>query len=815
MQTNDNEYFRSAVTDEWNTPRPLTGQEQAEEQKQQTFRTKRHKTAQRAFSLAAPVAVVAVAATLVTVVAGPVCPVCGKEQCNYFYNSNQMPAQILYEGDVPAAQPETSDGADRLTYLDYAFGGVESQDQCRFLEMDGQTAGISDKPLLYFLYENGVDYSSHSGTSFEDTESGARLVFYSYSQDSVVVAYVELVYLPQGGSPEETETYGEMYLEKLFEQGQDYTYAVTACEQPNLWLRAYSAVPEVSAQQVLEAVGKPLVQPLPGGKVEVGSSLYMTLPASHYLRFCNMRWYGHIYGYFYGEDGHATTQRPVYTYSQGEDITEYYFAGSKNYGLDFYIEFAERDWNAVADAWNELYRQAPATGHEPYAVMVPLQSMTVNGVTYDVYLDFLKYTEGGVYDGGKVRFVPRQQPTCRITTYIFSQKTTDPLSLSGKSLEKVASRDSDYMDVLSLFYPAGTEPNPLPTPESSPTPTLTPEPTPTPRPTPTPTGEETDDSIALSTEFPYALPDMHLANVGSYTREQVAEANRVSSLVSPGAAQTVVAVRKAFETQTDTSSGNAVVTLAEEPYTNTELYAWLDGDGTLNWYRDTNGLGVDAYAVIRPDGISYRYEWTAEGPVSYTVYPDRDTAFDLYDQNPLLAHCELENGLFGYSAPSMERDHTKYTVGAAYEAPVSLKDDNAFMAFGDTVFYDLSSFSRMYTFYVDDNMRLLSALYTYGLGVSVVTPDYTVFGVIEDTPDITPVLEAFARLETADCTLNVNGEDITLPLYTGIDNHIAVYADDAAITASTPVSQPEGRSASIPDNGAFTLDGPVDITVRY
>lgn len=123
MQTNDNEYFRSAVTDEWNTPRPLTGQEQAEEQKQQTFRTKRHKTAQRAFSLAAPVAVVTVAATLVTTVAGPVCPVCGKEQCNYFYSYHEIPAQILYEGDVPTVQPETSDGADRLTYLDYAFGG--------------------------------------------------------------------------------------------------------------------------------------------------------------------------------------------------------------------------------------------------------------------------------------------------------------------------------------------------------------------------------------------------------------------------------------------------------------------------------------------------------------------------------------------------------------------------------------------------------------------------------------------------------------------------------------------------------------------
>ena len=479
MQTNDNEYFRSAVTDEWNTPRPLTGQEQAEEQKQQTFRTKRHKTAQRAFSLAAPVAVVTVAATLVTTVAGPVCPVCGKEQCNYFYNSNQMPAQILYEGDVPAAQPETSDGADRLTYLDYAFGGVESQDQCIFLEMDGQTAGFSNDPVSRLLYSNGVESSVLSGSDHEDEESGVRMVYYSNQQDGVPVVYVELVYLPQGDSPEETETYGENYLEKLFELGQSYTYAVTACEQPNLWMRAYSTAPEVSAQQVLEAVGKPLVQPLPGSKVEVGSSLYMTLPESQYLWSSSIKSSAYIYEYFHGEDGQSIGELPAYVYSCGPRITSYVFETNDS-TADFRIEFAERDWNAVADAWNELYRQAPATGHEPCAVMVPLQSMTVNGVTYDVYLDFLRYTEGGVYDGGTVRFVPRQQPTCRITTYIVNQKTTDPLSLSGKSLEEVASRDSDYMDVLSLFYPAGTEPNPLPTPEPSPTPT--PEPTPTPTP---------------------------------------------------------------------------------------------------------------------------------------------------------------------------------------------------------------------------------------------------------------------------------------------------------------------------------------------
>lgn len=485
MQTNDNEYFRSAVTDEWNTPRPLTGQEQAEEQKQQNFRTKRHKTAQRAFSLAAPVAVVAVAATLVTTVAGPVCPVCGKEQCNYFYNSNQMPAQILYEGDVPAAQPETSGGADRLTYLDYAFGGVESQDQCRFLEMDGQTAGISGDPISRFLYSEGLDYYSSSSNSLVDEESGTRLVFQAFLKGNVPAVYAELVYLPQGGSPGETETYGEMYLENLFEQGQDYTYAVIACEQPDLWLRAYSTFPEVPAEQILEVLGDPVVLPLPGSKVEVGSSLYMTLPTSQYLWASEIEKTIYTYGYFYGEDGHSTSKMPVYVYSQGPRITSYVFETNDS-TADFRIEFAARDWNVVADAWNELYRQAPATGHEHWGMTVPLQSMTVNGVTYDVYLDFLKHTEDGVYDGGTVRFVPRQQPTCRISTYIVNKKTTDPLSLSGKSLEEVASRDSDYMDVLSLFYPAGTEPNPLPTPEPSPTPTPTPEPTPTPRPTPTP-----------------------------------------------------------------------------------------------------------------------------------------------------------------------------------------------------------------------------------------------------------------------------------------------------------------------------------------
>ena len=78
METKDNEYFRSAVTDEWNTLRPLTEQEQTEGKKQKSVRARQHKTARRAFSLAAPVAVVAVTVTLVTTLSSLSCPVCGK-----------------------------------------------------------------------------------------------------------------------------------------------------------------------------------------------------------------------------------------------------------------------------------------------------------------------------------------------------------------------------------------------------------------------------------------------------------------------------------------------------------------------------------------------------------------------------------------------------------------------------------------------------------------------------------------------------------------------------------------------------------------
>lgn len=813
MQTNDNEYFRSAVTDEWNTPRPLTEQEQADAQKQQAFRTKRHRTAQRAFSLAAPVAVVAVAATLVTTAAYTLtpCPVCGKTQCNYYANGHR--AQGLLETDLTRVETKRLTEENQFAYENLSFSGERGNlALSSYLTMEnGSSVGISYEEVNQFLYDQGkpvrVSASDNSTTGTQLQYVGFHLI--NNDEEDI---YYHVLYLADGSTPAEHSIWDYGNVDESLKD-LPYTYAEQKLGDDPLWVIVYSFSDQITAQEILPEI-EPVILPVPTGPVQVGFDLILTWDDS--VRLGETRGVNDVfYGYSFDK---ADNERESYALRQTPSSS--YYLMKTDRGKSFRVRFAPYDWDQVQAAWTKLYEKAPATGHMGLSASEPLQPVEVNGVTYHAYILLNRSTEGGEMESDNLLFVPQNDPTSMIECPIHDVTTNDPASLAGSTVEEIVGENTDWQSVLSLFYPAGSEPDPLPAP------TPTPKPTPEPAPTATPAGEEPDSGIARSTEFTYSLPDMHLAEVGSYawissrswsdyTIEELGDANRVSSLVSPGSGRTVVAVRKAFDTRTDLSSGNAVVTTAEEPYSHTELYAWMDSDGTLNWYRNTNGLGVDAYAVIRPEGVCCRYEWTAEGPLSYTVYPDRDTAFALYDRNPLLAHSKLDSGSHDYDPADTVHDYAKYTVGASYATPMQLLDDSAFAAFGDTAQYDLTSGGRVYTLYVDSNMHLLSALDTYALGVGVVTPDYTVFGVVEDTPDLTSVLEAFARLETVDCTLNVNGEAAALPLYTGIDNHIAVNSDGASITANTPVTQENGRSASIPDDAAFTLDGPVDITVRY
>ena len=298
MQTNDNEYFRSAVTDEWNTPRPLTGQEQAEEQKQQTFRTKRHKTAQRAFSLAAPVAVVAVAATVVTTAAPPpvvgiVCPVCGEENCHFY---DGILGQFLYEKDLTPAQPEPPAADSGLSYEELNLSGQKAPAAPSYYlnTADGTNVGLTTGNTEQYLKDKGISVSINQNNYSTSVEgewgqsfySWGNILFYTVTAENRYItiettgelsddeqfARVELLYLTQGGEPEEDS----WYLQELV-QPYAYTYECRKLDQENLWIRAYSYIDGVSAGEILDQA---MVFCLPATpqQLRIGSSIVMSSP---------------------------------------------------------------------------------------------------------------------------------------------------------------------------------------------------------------------------------------------------------------------------------------------------------------------------------------------------------------------------------------------------------------------------------------------------------------------------------------------------------------------------------------------------------
>lgn len=817
MQTNDNEYFRSAVTDEWNTPRPLTGQEQAEEQKQQTFRTKRHKTAQRAFSLAAPVAVVTVAATLVTVVTPPpvvgiLCPVCGEESCHFY---DGVFGQFLYEKDLTPAEPEQSAADSGLSYEELSFSGQKAPAApSHYLKTaDGTNAGLTTGNTEQYLEDKGISVSINQNSYSTSVQGEWGQSFYSWGEilfytvtaedryitiettgepsDDEQFALVELIYLTQGGEPQEQE---DLYLGlNILVQPYAYTYECRKLDQENLWIRAYSYIDGVSASEIVDQA---MVFTLPATpqQIHIGSSIVLSSPDTITLTGSRARssaldnydWYP-SYGM-----GQEYLFRQVPDYSR-YDLTVY---EGESYITDISVQFAPYDWNQVQTAWSGLMTEAETKGHEGFMTSVPLQDVTVNGITYHVYLNFTADPETGGYDCSEAYFVPETEPTCQILCPVKEMTAENLSGYQGMSLESLdGEEDSYWRKALSQFYPAGREPLPE-------------------------TTEKEINRIDTTAEFDPFLLDMDLANPGNsiwvnseedlgHNSDALEYSNRVSNLVDPGSGLSVVATRKAYD-MPDDAGDDAMQAVDGELYCDTQLYTWIDADGTLNWYRDTNGLGTDAYAVIRPEGVSCRYEWTAEGPVSYTVYPSRDTVFDLYDSNPMLSDFQLIYSDYNYDPKQVARTYRQYLSDTFFCTPIQWPDNSVFGMFGNAEPDGQPSGKGEYAVCVDYTVHLLAVLRT-----DVVGADTTLFGVVDGIPDITPELEAFDGLETVDCTLNVNGEDITLPLYTGIDNHIAVRVDGASIIADSMVKQEGGNSNSIPDDGAFIPDGPVEITVSY
>lgn len=515
MPTNDNEFFRSAVTDEWNTPRPLTDPEQEETAAQKQFSRKRKQTARKAFGLAAPVAVVAVAAVISSAV--QFCAVCGRETCSYFSTTPQEVTQYLWQEDLPAARPETSTDANRFTYTDCAFDGTVSQQEVCPLDA-GDVYVTHDFSALPETLGLGSDYFCHAiNYHIKTAEDDSDYVYYMvYSQQGSALNYEG--FFSVFFSPTEPSTSNLNFISiyedlgALIEQQADA--GVTApLDVPNVWLMAYSFSPRFTARQLMDALLQTEYAVTPKSQtIHIGSSLKLLPSGNMSLNRAtpNSLAAEAPWSYFV-HDVNGSRRFALHT-GATYDFSCYF---ADDFSTNLQVEFAPADWNTVANEWNRLFRQAPEFGHHSLAADVPLQQVTVNGVVYTPYMQIRLNPDTGNYMRRQVYFVPDCQPTCRLVLDSLSSSTeelpADQLfAMSSQPSEQVIAEilGNSWQDALASLYPADAEATPA-------VPTASPAPTATPRPTaPVPSGSTASEGTAESAPPTAGRPGNDIDNGG-------------------------------------------------------------------------------------------------------------------------------------------------------------------------------------------------------------------------------------------------------------------------------------------------------------
>lgn len=511
MPTNDNEFFRSTVTDEWNTPRPLTGPEQEQAAAQQQFSRNRKRKARKAFGLAAPVAVVAVAAVISSAV--HFCAVCGRSECNYFSTTPQEITQYLWQEELPTVEPEHSTAENRITYYDLAMGGTSSSGLLYPVDTGNSYVTFNfDNFLTNLGLKDKYILTCKSLASNKRHEQD--FIIYGLIQNSPTAtdtaALIALVYSPYGAQP--TPDFFPTHITEQMNQSADFVAA--PLDIPNLWVTACSFVPQISAQQIVDVVLNLdlLVFESTSQWTSIGSSLKMWNSPSLSLLQTSSRSFPLEYPWNYfvhdtnGSQHFARHTGATYDFSS--TLSDAYYASLS-------IEFAPTDWNTVADEWNRLFREAPQFGHQALAADIPLQQVTVNEVVYTPYMQIVKDPDTGDYMRRKVYFVPDCQPTCRLLldspSSVAEALPADQLfAMSSQPPEQIITEilGDTWQDALGLFYPADSEATPeLPT--ASPTPTGTPAPTASPAPTAQPsavlTTNTTVEGQLTLTELPGLL----------------------------------------------------------------------------------------------------------------------------------------------------------------------------------------------------------------------------------------------------------------------------------------------------------------------
>ena len=442
----DPEYFPSPVTDEWNTLRPLPRQEQEGTSGQiRAFAWGRNRV-RKAFALGAVFLAVLVAVT--TTVTPRACPVCGEEGCSYYLSQVGKPAQILSLEALPETKPGESQEPDRLTYQVFALGSRVREDQgdWRFLLLgDGRVAGLSSTGVSSALREKGIAPSSLESTRGTFAGGEGRTLGYGWEEKGELCAYAQLLELPRGQTPNPESAYTADQLEKALDREHTTVFQETSTK--GLWLRTYSFTSKIAAQDLLDALSQDYLVGQGADFMELGNNLQAGFGPAFSLTGATLK----EVSCSLEEDAEGEGYGLVLDFP----VTQYSISWQSNTASQLVgITFGPVDWNQAAAKWNQLYQEASATGHTSCSAWVPLRGVTVNGVTYSVYMNFERTGAGGMFRGHEVYCVPDSQPTCRISLTCRREILQKRPLEQGIPLTDQLALQGDWVQLLSHFYPA-------------------------------------------------------------------------------------------------------------------------------------------------------------------------------------------------------------------------------------------------------------------------------------------------------------------------------------------------------------------------
>lgn len=260
----------------------------------------------------------------------------------------------------------------------------------------------------------------------------------------------------------------------------------------------------------------------------------------------------------------------------------------------------------------------------------------------------------------------------------------------------------------------------------------------------------------------YAWTTSHEA--ADFSMSDMMAANSTFNLVEGGSGKAVLTNMKQYVVDEETLKAT------DEVEYESDIYRWIDEDGSIHWYRDTHGVGTDSYVVLDSTGVGYRLDKSTDGTLKTLVLTDGATYQEayttlnsLYGSDAITAPYAIESEAADGTEETEETVYSEVVADATYIAPVQQD-------------------GTMYDIYIDDNMVVKAAVIENSLGcIEVDTVS------IVDVPTTTVFDDITADEEKAEFKFTVDGTEYTMELYKGYPMTIYTASDDAMITAASEV----------------------------